>query len=239
MKTINVIHIHGIGGDKKNSHQLMIKNIRKELPKNIKLRIFPVKYLIDINKNQEENYNNMNQGKDKKRLRPFGKLRKFVLNFLGDALTVHYTQKEYEAVKKQIHTAILLSNNGNETAVVSQSLGCHLFSSYMWDTQKIVKKSKLSHLKIWFSTGNNMRVFFHGISPRKITPFKKPCEHFKWFNFWNWGDLLGYPMKNINDTYNELHTKDIHVKGVPIISHSRYNRKKKVYGKIAKELAGL
>ena len=76
MKTINVIHIHGIGGDKKNSHQLMIKNIRKELPKNIKLRIFPVKYLIDINKNQEENYNNMNQGKDKKRLRPFGKLRK-------------------------------------------------------------------------------------------------------------------------------------------------------------------
>ena len=222
------MHLHGIGGDKSSSHEKIIENIRKKLDKDIKLNVKAVKYLNTLNSNQEIMLKDMGKiGKMKSRI--------LFLGSFGDAISIYANTKLYLEVMEKVKLGLeyLQTNYPNRpTAVYTQSLGCQIFSCYMWDNRNNYS-DKEKNIKAWFSTGNNMRGFFSGVPKEEIRPFPKPSPSFKWFNFWNRGDVLGYPMENINREYDCLLTKDIKVWGLPIISHVNYNKKKKVYKKVA------
>jgi len=238
MKTINVLFIHGIGGDKTHAHETMLKNLRAKLPKNLEITPFAVNYLSYSNYNQEENFQRMLGAENGKYMKRLKFVRKLFLSSFGDALGIYADRGIYNQVMENIDYGVrrlVKLNPKAPTIVISQSLGCQMFSCYMWDKQR--NESINPKINMWFSTGNNMRGFFHSRNYLQVVPFDRPTPNFKWINFFSWSDLLlGYHMTGINKAYDRLLTQDVHVKGIPFLSHSRYDDSNKVIKTIVSEL---
>ena len=242
MKFINVVFIHGIGGNKVYAHKTMYQNLQDALGPEYLINALPVRYLKAINQNQEENFDIMYSGKDKKWLKILKKLRNAFLNSFGDAVSIYHDKETYRRVMLEIDKALKqAAMNEHPTIVISQSLGCQLFSCYMYDAAKRNYYSEQQKsVNLWISTGCNIRAFTHGLSFRKIHAFFPPNKDFKWLNFWNWGDIMGYPMRTLSPSYHSLITKDIHVGGgLPILSHTKYDESNKVIKNIVKAIKAL
>jgi hypothetical protein len=229
---VGLLVIHGMGGDKSNSHAKLVANIKKSLDKDVELIVYPVKFYADFQKNQDA------------LLSRLGKLglcfaRKYIISSLGDVGTIGYDSEEYKTTINLIKNGIDALNirvEGGPIVVAAHSFGCQMFSCYMWDH---MNSDINKNIGTFFSMGCNIPVFVSGINPEKIIPFDKPNNYFKWINFWFNNDLLGYPLSPINEAYNYL-VDDIKVRSfIPILSHNRYDINRGVYKRIAKEVNRL
>ena len=162
-------------------------------------------------------------------------LREFLLYGFSDAAGLE-NQKErpgsaYEKAQLKIVAALL---NARERLidptcpifVIAQSLGGHIFSSYLWDAEHAPQHSgvwreggplqdedkpflKLPNLKTFFTTGCNIPVFVAGHDEIK------PVEgNFAWHNYYDKDDPLGWPLQPLSESYRlRVRDHEIAVRG--------------------------
>ncbi|RKQ35660.1 chemotaxis protein [Oceanobacillus halophilus] len=227
----------------------------------------PIHWSTVFEKEQAELWNRLKANEDL----DYARLRRFVIEFLADAIAYQPTNQpnqNYDKVHAYVASAIneLKEKAGPDAplCVISHSLGTVVASNYFYDLQYKKEKRGLETRKC---TGNSpleqcetLSLFYTTGSPLALwslryidfgAPITVPSDKIKklypqlqgeWINFYDKDDVLAFPLKHINETYNQAVTKDISVNAGGIItswnplSHFHYDKNEKVIKTIAKSL---
>lgn len=103
------------------------------------------------------------------------------------------------------------------------------------------KFRRMQSLKGFYTLGCNIPIFVAG--HKKIEAIKPPMEEFKWYNLYDKDDVLGWPLKSLSPSYEEL-VEDIQInvgrgllsklfKSWNPLSHGQYWQDKNVIGHIS------
>lgn len=168
-------------------------------------------------------------------------LRKFFIEAFGDASAYRKTadrkDSAYEDIHKKVDAIIEELDDPDQPKkpliVMAHSLGGHIMSSYIYDMQKRRNRpsgpSKFQQMKTvagFITFGCNIPLFTFAFDKDDIKPIKFPGvwlssankDRARWLNFYDPDDVLGYPLKPINDAYNMVVNKDIPINVGGIIS---------------------
>jgi len=193
------------------------------------------------------------------------KLRQFFLFGFGDAASLEYSahsdKVKYLEVQKEIQTALRHAyldfnhDNSKPVVIIAQSLGCQVISNYLWDAEhnKYIFENtddidsneleflRLKSLRNLITTGCNIPLFISGISNRKC--FEKPNPQFKWDNYYDPDDVLGWPLRQLGESFNIVNDHDINAGGLFTswnpASHVKYWSDKDVIRPLANTLMNL
>lgn len=170
----------------------------------------------------------------------FGRLRRFVLEFLADAVAYQPTRikdQNYDRIHALVAKSIqrLREKAGQHAplCVISHSLGTIIASNYFYDLQN--NKKNIGPETSWCTSNNPMEqcqtltLFYTMGSPMAMwslryidfgSPISVPAPQVKeyypklrgeWLNFYDKDDILAFPLKGINDAYAKAVTKDVEV----------------------------
>lgn len=202
------------------------------------------------------------QLKEYRKLR-YSRLRRFVLEFLADAVAYQPTKIENQNYDK-VHALLAksmqrLREKAGEKAplcVISHSLGTIIASNYFYDLQYkqenigMETKCCTSHnaieqcqtLTLFYTLGSPMAMwslryidFGSPIAvPSPLVQQYYPNLKGEWLNFYDKDDILAFPLKGINEAYNQAVTEDVQVNAGGIftswnpLSHLKYDSEKEV-----------
>jgi len=167
---------------------------------------------------------------------PF-QIRDFVWHSLADAIAYQITSANTSDrnIYHQIHaqfaaTLQKLAENGGEKAplcVIGHSLGSAIASNYIWDLQNKKFKIKIGDsplekgetLCLFYTLGSQIALWglrYHDFGTPVTIPSPQLQEHYpnlrgEWINFYDRDDILGYPIKKMNDKYQKAVTVDMEV----------------------------
>lgn len=228
-KTIALITIHGMGDTERDYYTEFYDEIKKSIGKSTWNKvIFKHLYYQDILQgNQEAIFNRMRDQID------WMKLRKFLLYGFSDAASLEYKKdtidSPYFLTQKMIMQTmdeIFDESEQKEIPVVilAQSLGCQVMSSYIWDADPkrqaangiwsaqlndgVTKGEprdnfrRMRSLQRFYTTGCNIPIFVSG--HKTIEAINPPVPSFKWHNFFDEDDVLGWPLKPLSPSYDKL-----------------------------------
>ena len=186
------------------------------------------------------------------------KARKLLLYGFSDAAGHERKAAEpdssYEQVQQTIRDKLeeLYHNVGAVPIVlVAQSLGGHVISNYIWDAQKdggatrgiwcpngpghseddkLDDFLRLKSLVFLYTTGCNIPVFVANLPEKDIEAIQTRAlgYNFRWKNYYDVDDALGWPLKPLSDSYKDAIALDRSVSvggllaGWNPLSHSRY-----------------
>lgn len=169
-------------------------------------------------------------------------MRKFVLEAFGDGVTFEHNAqdpdsnyfKAHKHLKETFETANaeIAKHPGAQLVIVASSLGAHMLSNYIYDVQKgggifqstpITANNNLENLAYLATIGCNIPLFISGFAEKDIVPFRKPAHPlFRWDNYFDKDDVLGWPMKYLSPAYqNMVNDYEINT-GMYVGSHTRY-----------------
>ncbi|MBM7571651.1 chemotaxis protein [Aquibacillus albus] len=184
----------------------------------------------------------------------YQKLRKFLIHYLGDAIAyqpVGEGKHNYERVHEKIGEGlnILSTKAGNNAplCVISHSLGSVIASNYFYDLQHkqkdvicVVNKAspleKGDTLTLFYTMGTTLPLWslrYHNFDrpihiPSSKLQYYYPGLKGEWINFYNKDDVLGFPLKDLNENYYKSVSEDkaVNVGGLLTswnpLSHSGY-----------------
>lgn len=231
-KSVALITIHGMGNTPKTYHKLFLEKIRRHLGQDQwnQVEFEPLYYQDILQVNEAVIY---------KRMKPhirWQNLRQFILYGFSDAAGLDYRKEEknsaYHLTQLKIFNTLrsIYKHCGKRNVpviILAYSLGCHLLSNYIWDSQQAdpsagvwryknlssMDKDEVSFLRLkslrnLCTVGCNIPVFVAGY--KDIQPFKKPNRDFKWMNLYDKDDVLGWPLEPLSASYRKL------VKDVPV-----------------------
>ena len=234
-KTIALITVHGMGDTARDYYAPCYGALKKTLGKAAwdKLLFKPLYFQDVLQGNQEEIFNRMRDQID------WMKLRKFLLFGFSDAASLEYKKDAADSPYSQVQEIILksmdevfdeLGEREVPVVILAQSLGCQVISSYVWDAEPVRKASagvwsvqrddgvaagsprdnfrRMRSLQCFYTTGCNIPIFVAG--HRKIEAIKPPMDAFRWYNFFDEDDVLGWPLRPLSPSYNDL-VEDISV----------------------------
>ena len=206
MKKLAVLVVHGMGDQKANFADGMIKELKRRIrddekldPSEIEWR--PVWWAPVLSGAESDLWRRSSRGNDL----DYKKLRLFVLHALGDAVAYRKVDKKnfcegdidaYEKVHAQVEadmkTLRRLSRAGKPTTapdvpliLIAHSLGCHILSNYIWDRQKRGATSlgndfeNMKTLSGLVTFGCNIPLFT--LAHKKVQPIKFPLPVTKYF----------------------------------------------------------
>ena len=160
------------------------------------------------------------------------KLRKFLLYGFSDAASLEYKKDAlrspyFETQKEILRTMDAVFEEAGQTAVpvivIAQSLGCQVISSYIWDAQQPKAAAgiwsapledgvadgspqdqfrRMRTVQRLYTTGCNIPIFVAG--HKHIQAISPPSQGFKWHNFFDEDDVLGWPLQPLSPSYKEL-----------------------------------
>lgn len=232
---IIVVAVHGMGDTKIDFYKGLQKKLSSELGSDWNRVLFSSVYYQDVlQDNQERVYKAM----IKKEL-DWTRLRKFLLYGFSDAAGLernsgakdspyHEAQK---IIKKALIEAFNFAGGSKPVIIIAQSLGCQVMSNYIWDSQQnppkqgvwkyddqiddaaLKKFLKLKSMKYFYTTGCNIPIFVSGFPKDKIKAISSTANgySFRWKNFYDQDDVLGWPLKPLSPSYRESVFKDIKV----------------------------
>jgi len=173
----------------------------------------------------------------------------------------------YGAVHARIETSLnelqeqLQGQARAPVVVIAHSLGCAMVSNYLWDAQHdtpwargTTELTRGETVAGFITMGCNLPLLTLAYRPKDVHAISFPGvhaeaafrdkaafgEHSGWFNFYDPDDLLGYPLKPINDSYASAVKQDIAIGAGPIWSaHTSYWTDNDVTIPVAKRLTGL
>jgi len=193
----------------------------------------------------------------------YHKLRKFVIKYFGDAIAyqrVESAEQNYDMVHNEVSKALTaLSEKAGKKAplcVIAHSLGSTIASNYFYDLQfklndvnwNINAHTPLERgetLTLFYTLGSTLPLWslrYHHFS----SPINIPSETLKeihpnldgeWVNFYDKDDILGYPLKAINDSYRKAVNEDKEVSVGGIMGwtptcHTKYLTDVNVIGRV-------
>ena len=248
-KRIAVIVIHGMGSQDIGFAEPMITEINNRisgLSKNPNDIAWKPIYWSDVLEERQIAY--LRDAQRNHNIDFIG-LRRFVITALGDATAYQKVMSDKNTTYEEIHERVgekiknLYENDLNNQAcpliILAHSLGGHIMSNYIWDMQKTQPSNlssfeKFEHLSGMITFGCNIPLFT--LAYEDIKPIKFPGSALsndikskaKWLNFYDPDDILGYPLKAINDAYNAVVNEDIAINAGSIftswnpVAHSGY-----------------
>ncbi|AFZ22669.1 hypothetical protein Cylst_0306 [Cylindrospermum stagnale PCC 7417] len=167
-------------------------------------------------------------------LNNFFGLREFVFHSLADSIGYQITPTKrniYDAVhQKFAETLTELAEDGGEKyplCVIGHSLGSVIASNYIWDLQNETANIEIGNtplqkgetLSLFYTLGSQIalwRLRYSDFGTPIAVPSVELSKHYpkikgEWLNFYDRDDILGYPVKNINDKYKAVVKADIEV----------------------------
>ncbi|MGP4079597.1 chemotaxis protein [Pseudalkalibacillus sp. R45] len=243
MQPIAIAVIHGAGIQKEDFAEILIENLQKKLEKWMKDQgrrytghefIFQPIYWGEVFNQREKD---LWVAVQKSSRLDFSILRKFVIEFLGDAIAYQPTSDQfqnYEQVHEIYFKALTkLSEKAGANApliVIGHSLGTVITSNLFYDLQKT--SDRMTYIEEWtenatpLEKGETLARFISLGSPLALwslryTDFDRPiqvpsrsfCEHYPdgrggWWNIYDRDDILAYPLKTISDAYGMVIQED-------------------------------
>ncbi|WP_156289794.1 chemotaxis protein [Oceanobacillus salinisoli] len=273
---IAVAIFHGAGTPEEDFAEKIILRISKKFNKNMRSRnaatnhlVFqPIHWSTVFEQEQAELWHRLKKSADL----DYHRLRKFVIEFLADAVAYQPTKQpnqSYDKVHAFVATSFqrLREKAGPDAplCVVSHSLGTVVANNYFYDLQfkqdnrgpetiKCTGDTPLEQcetLTLFYTTGSPLALW----SLRFIdfgSPIQVPSSRIKrtypelkgeWINFYDKDDVLAFPLKGINDTYDKAVTKDVAINAGGLfsswnpLSHFHYDTNDKIAQTIAESLA--
>jgi len=258
MKDIALITFHGMGKVEPTYFKGLQKGLKKSMgPKWDRVSFQNVQYAPILQGAQEKLWKDIisapNNDVDSTRLRQF-----FLYGF-GDAGSLEYSahsnKTKYLEVEKEIQRALgeafleLGQDKNKHVVIIAHSLGCQVISNYLWDAQSntyIFKNPKaldegkseflcLKSLQNLVTICCNFPLFIGSISDRRC--FSKPNAQFRWDNYYDPDDILGWPLKQLGTSFNMVNDHAINAGGIftswNAFSHTRYWSDDDVIGAVA------
>jgi len=202
------------------------------------------------------------------------RMRHFVVNAVGDAAAYHDTGRHHEMIYRDIHEIIRenlaslrkeLGSDKKPLAVIAHSLGAHIVSNYIWDSQHKCSGYPGSNFKNWtpfecmdslallITAGGQIPLFTLAYPVEEINSIEFPPSSLdkslksaaKWLNFYDPDDILAYPLKSLSRSYDEAVTEDLAINVGGIMqswnptSHSGYFDDNDFIAPVARALADL
>jgi hypothetical protein len=180
------------------------------------------------------------------------KLRKFVVSSVGDAVSYRHLSERPDSAYKRIHgivegdiakLRVRVKSDEAPLIVLAHSLGAVIMSDYIWD-MKVRKENgdvagldtfeQLGTLVGLVTFGCNLPLFSFGTEDPKAIDFPgfavspELSQKARWYNYYDPDDLLGFPLKQISDSYDVAVNEDIPIDVGGILtgwnpaSHVRY-----------------
>ncbi|MBW4617642.1 MAG: hypothetical protein KME21_31450 [Desmonostoc vinosum HA7617-LM4] len=203
----------------------------------------------------------------KKLSNPWG-LRDFIIHSLADSIGYQITPKHRE-IYDQVHEVIaetlkeLAQKAGRKAplCIIGHSLGSVITSNYIWDLQNEVMQIQVGNtpleqgetLALYYTLGSQIalwRLRYTDFGTPITIPSPKLSNHYpnlegEWVNFYDRDDVLGFPVKAINDKYKAAVKEDVEVNSGNILtnwtpfSHNGYWTDDEVTKPIAMALASM
>ena len=198
-------------------------------------------------------------------------LRKFALFYLGDVSAYLYKPEApdstYMLVHRRIETALSalqreLGGEDGPVVVIAHSLGCYILSNYIWDAQSTRQGrargiwrdeipttfQSLGTCRLFLTSGCNIPLFVCGLDD--IQAIDRPNQDFKWFNYYDKDDILGWPLKPLSsegpNAYQTIVDEDIEInvgskpwETMTPLSHSKYWEDKDFINPVARLITEL
>ncbi|HED39987.1 MAG TPA: hypothetical protein ENJ13_06110 [Chromatiales bacterium] len=264
MKEVALITLHGMGKKKPHYFSDLEDGLKKSLGNDwMRISFQKVQYASILQEPQNKLWRDMvsSSANDLDAT----KIRQFFLFGFGDAGSLEYSahndKVKYLDVQKEIQSALrkayvdLGQDKSKPIVIIAQSLGCQVISNYLWDADhnKYIFENtggvdldeldflKLKSLRNLVTTGCNIPLFISGISDRKC--FKKPNSSFKWDNYYDPDDVLGWPLRQLGPTFKIVSDHNINAGGLFTswnpLSHEKYWSDKDVVRPLANKLMNL
>ena len=261
-KNIAVITIHGMGDTSPNYHKNLERKLRKYVGKSLwdeEVHLESIFYQDLLQGNQEDYWDEID---DEYKLK-WDFLRKFMLFSFADAASIEHSLRNDLSLYLNVHKAIAkgfdnafekLGNQNKPVIVIAHSLGCEQVSNYIWDAMNnkrffetpiadLADKDSFRRFGTCMSfvtTGCNIPIFRAGFDNPQV--FERPNNEFQWQNYFDAHDVLGYPIKNMSDSFNTewIVDKKVDVGGFLTgwnpASHGEYWTDKDVLKPISKDI---
>lgn len=232
--------MHGMGNLTKEVFQPEIAKLKQNLAERLPATDFSEIYIpasgifySDITQQQEDDVweamttqGGLNTGLIRRST--INHIRRFMISGFSDATAFtgfngSSIKQQYTDVQQRIYAALtdVYSTCGEvPIVVISQSLGCQILSSYIWDAQLYWRNTKLNanlpidsrsiwknhlpsnndsflcfqSLKTWFTTGCNIPIFVSGFNNVRAVHNRQYGYNFDWLNYFDYDDVLGYPL---------------------------------------------
>lgn len=276
-KTV-VLAIHGMGDTQRDYAQPLEKKLGKKIGKNWSKVYFDSIYYADIfQKHQAETFQKIKALND---IDWVGLRKFLLFGFsdaAGFERNASLDDSPYEQVQNRILDSIDKAYDavGAEAkiSILAHSLGCHVISNFLWDAQQknvrqgawkdggfedspagsdLDKFRRLKTLKYLQFTGCNIPIFVAGIPRGRIKSISSGSKGyaFKWRNFYDPDDPLGWPLKslsdrNVRESYKYEVNEDIPVNVGSLIrnwnplSHNSYWKDNDVINPIVRDIEYL
>lgn len=262
------LSLHGMGETLETYHEELRSNIERRLGLDAWSQIhFDSVYYQDILQvNQDDLFGRVRDKVD------YRKLRKFLLSGFSDAGGLEYSRQTpgsaYEKSQKRIFDALgraftALGGAPGPVVFIAQSLGCQVLSNYIWDADRHADRPKgiwqhahgdlapedlefrkLKSLRVLVTTGCNIPIFVGGLPMGDIQPIQRSPDELTWENYYDEDDILGWPLRDLSDGYNDLVTDiEVNVGGLFTswnpFSHTKYWEDDDVLTPLAAHLRSL
>lgn len=160
--------------------------------------------------------------------------RRFVLNAFGDAIAYqrvpHHKIDTYEAIHALLRAKLReleaeLEGGPAGLVIMAHSLGSTIASDFIWDEQKRGRTDgtpfdRLETLCGILTFGSNLPLFTLPFAPADLKAIAFPPEALPrplrdrahWINVFSPTDVLGWPLKPLNASYDESVTEDVELR---------------------------
>lgn len=233
MARVALVTLHGMGVTARDYADELLESLGNRMKGAFKDVLVQSVYYQNILQDNEERVWGRVEQKGKVH---YDELRRFLLFGFGDAAGLEnrkeFDNSVYEQAQMQIANALLKVHAADPllpVVFISQSLGCHVLSNYLYDAQKFARggvvdagiwkasnpfinglsAGQRNFLKgdtamAWVSTGCNIPIFVAAHAQGDIVPIDKPTGQFRWLNIYDPDDALGWPLQPLSDKYDAL-----------------------------------
>ena len=240
-KDVALLAVHGMGKTPTDFANELEEELLSELGSADWGRVHfkPIYYQGLLQKKQEKVFTTMKNRAELDWLT----LRRFLLFGFSDAAGLEYRAAVPNSLYEQAQRIILdvlneaydkLGQTPKPVIIICQSLGGHVLSNYIWDsqlanaTQGIWSNGRqwgaprgsdkdnfrrLKTLRYLYTTGCNIPIFVSGLGRDKIKAIKTTTSGYdiRWFNYYDEDDPLGWPLKPLSTPYGRAVRRDIAV----------------------------
>ena len=275
-KKLAVAVIHGIGAQGVSQPpDSAVPSFSKELHKRVRREVGSGQFDQDISWREIFWADILQTRQDRylsaiKRRTRYDDMRKFVFQNLGDASAYQKTadpvDNTYEKIHKRAEKTIRQldqdTEDGAPMVILAHSLGGHIISNYIYDTQKPPATPNRSFRELrtvaaLVTFGCNLPLFTLSYAPERIFPIRFPGTDLPpekrlkpwWYNYYDKDDVLGYPLKDIGPRYAAMvergEMKEVSINAGTLftawnpMSHNGYWRDDDFYRPVAKLLKKL
>ncbi len=240
-KDVALFAVHGMGKTPTNFADELEEELLSELGSAHWDRVYfkPIYYQGLLQKKQETVFNTMKNRAELDWLA----LRRFLLYGFSDAAGLEYRSAEPNSLYEQTQGIIFgvlneafdkLGQTAKPVVIICQSLGGHVLSNYLWDSQMTNATRgiwsngrlwgaprgsekdnfrRLKTLRFLYTTGCNIPIFVTGLGRDNIRAIKTTTSGYdiRWFNYNDEDDPLGWPLKPLSTSYGHAVRRDIRV----------------------------